>query len=1082
MQIFARARAAWAGWRAAEPVEPQAAPTAQQPTHTTSTPSDDDGAASVDSLDTVESSSADSSVVDCEGPRESEAPSDTTMASPDPAEDLSPFMLSRQARAVREASLKGMVWLGQAIAANDPKEAMMVLSVAPYLLNEPLSNGETPLQMAVSQGHAKLVALLLQCKHIDPNKPGAEGWTPLCLAAHKNEIAIAAKLIQHDRIQLNGTLPNKSSALYIAAAHDHRAIAQQLLRAGADIHQAKRGGFTPLHVAAHAGHVGMVRWLLQQPALWRHGSDGAGQRGDVTTDPAEVLNPRASNGQTPLILAVNQGRLGVVRLLLEQEGIDPNLLNAGGHGALHHAAAGGRTEVMAALLEHPDTEVDFHSDTGLPALFFALVNNKLEAAALLLNRGANIHWRARDDSHLLDALVHAHDSTAQWLLKRPELLHQNGKPVSLKAVLNQSSNHGVTVLQQTAMMGNTTLVQRLLSHGADPNRENDGGWTPLSRAVEEGHLDTAQRLLPLRQAGIDEPLATGRTLLCVAIGSGKLAIAAWLVIQGASILQANKDGSTPWHIACGHGMTAARWLLNEARRQLGVQANGFLNGRDAHGATALQRAAGANARDLVRFLLKQTHIDVKTADHEGWAPLHLAARNGARDTLLELLAHPGIDLFQKGPEGKTFLHCVAMCASPQPLLEAVSAHLSTAQFQTLKGTRDDFLCFPVSTAAEHGASQAVLNILRPAAAASPALQTRTTFQRGWILEGYGWHSRSAWADLGTKAGFQMHAIGDGDGGEALTFQKLQQLTFQPGDFVVVHAHSNWDADLKRVEVGLSEDAGIPLVEIARVLFERGVLKALFLGCEVNMAMTGLRNRFARDPMLWRPQKGATALEDLDYTLVGRKGPVASDLDVVAATLWLEDCAARRPQALAADSALLNRSVPPARTLRWNASTGTPAIVRRSRLHADRLGHLSPAEADRAKGELLHLSACDGRVQDARVLLERHQVDPNVRSLNGFTPLIYASSFGHTEMVAHLLQHNADVHLVDIGGRSALWHACSDGYAQAVELLLAAGADPHVDDARGVSAWGAARMKGHTAVLKLLPPPPTATATQRPSPP
>jgi ankyrin repeat protein len=69
----------------------------------------------------------------------------------------------------------------------------------------------------------------------------------------------------------------------------------------ADMH-----GTTPLGVAAHGNHEGVVRQLLSGPRKVN-------------------LNARDENGQTPLFNAAFCGHLGVVKALLGAEGIDIEL-------------------------------------------------------------------------------------------------------------------------------------------------------------------------------------------------------------------------------------------------------------------------------------------------------------------------------------------------------------------------------------------------------------------------------------------------------------------------------------------------------------------------------------------------------------------------------------------------------------------------------------------------------------------------------------------------------------------------------------------------------------------------------------
>ena len=67
-------------------------------------------------------------------------------------------------------------------------------------------------------------------------------------------------------------------------------------------------------------------------------------------------------------------------------------------------------------------------------------------------------------------------------------------------------------------------------------------------------------------------------------------------------------------------------------------------------------------------------------------------------------------------------------------------------------------------------------------------------------------------------------------------------------------------------------------------------------------------------------------------------------------------------------------------------------------------------------------------------------DPNVRFVNGETPLIRAARQGLEEGVEMLLDKGADIHLRDSRGRTALSHTLRSGNPQVVKLLVAAGAE------------------------------------------
>ncbi len=64
--------------------------------------------------------------------------------------------------------------------------------------------------------------------------------------------------------------------------------------------------------------------------------------------------------------------------------------------------------------------------------------------------------------------------------------------------------------------------------------------------------------------------------------------------------------------------------------------------------------------------------------------------------------------------------------------------------------------------------------------------------------------------------------------------------------------------------------------------------------------------------------------------------------------------------------------------------------------------------------------------------------------SGYTPLICASSFGHTECVRLLLQHKADIFILNKYGYSSLHYASANGQLTCVNLLVAASASQEID--------------------------------------
>jgi len=85
---------------------------------------------------------------------------------------------------------------------------------------------------------------------------------------------------------------------------------------------------------------------------------------------------------------------------------------------------------------------------------------------------------------------------------------------------------------------------------------------------------------------------------------------------------------------------------------------------------------------------------------------------------------------------------------------------------------------------------------------------------------------------------------------------------------------------------------------------------------------------------------------------------------------------------------------------------------------------------------LILAASSGNVELVKRLLDRKNLDINVKNQWGVTPLLGAVRYGHLEVVKMLLsREDVDIDVEDKGGSTALISANSFGYSEILKLLL-----------------------------------------------
>ena len=146
-----------------------------------------------------------------------------------------------------------------------------------------------------------------------------------------------------------------------------------------------------------------------------------------------------------------------------------------------------------------------------------------------------------------------------------------------------------------------------------------------------------------------------------------------------------------------------------------------------------------------------------------------------------------------------------------------------------------------------------------------------------------------------------------------------------------------------------------------------------------------------------------------------------------------------------------------------ATVGDVAVVRR------KLGEGAEVEDRTDDGyTLLHLAAYFGRLEVARLLLERG-ADPNAVAHNEsrVTPLHSAVSARHRDVAAVLLAFGASTNVVQHGGWTPLHAAAHNDDEATVDLLLLRGADPTRPADDGRTPIDMATEGGYGALAGLL---------------
>jgi len=307
---------------------------------------------------------------------------------------------------------------------------------------------------------------------------------------------------------------------------------KRLINAGADVDALDNDGITPLMCAVEEGEIAIVKLLLEKADVnvrSKYGDTALFFAQDVEIaqlllDKGALVDAQDNSEETPLINALNGNTGEDIAVLLLKYGANFHFFDFEGRTPLMRAVEYDYKDVFRWLLDHGADVNEKGESDDVTALILAAVYGRTEMVKLLLEKGALVNEEDCDgDTALICAIREGNGQIVDLLLDAGA--YPNVRVDGLPALI-------------WAFSYDVKLGEKMVEKGANPYWENEDGENAVVLAVKKGLTESVKRMVPAI-ADVDMCDQEGDTLLMLAVKREYPEIVEWLLQNHASVTLAN---------------------------------------------------------------------------------------------------------------------------------------------------------------------------------------------------------------------------------------------------------------------------------------------------------------------------------------------------------------------------------------------------------------------------------------------------------------------------------------------------------------------------------------------------------------
>lgn len=522
-----------------------------------------------------------------------------------------------------------------------------------------VSNGGTPLEIAIAVKNDKFVATLLE-NGADPEKHVST--EPPLIQALKSGQAVMANLLIDAGVSVEVKDDQRNTALMLAMSYDTQMAFDKILAKTIGVDELNANQATALLIASSLNDKRYFDKLLPR---------------------AKSLDAVDESRRSAIYFMVKSSDLSRVQALVKRQA-RMDIVSIHADSLLHVASTLQMTEY---LLQNSKFDMDLINGAKKSPLALAVESKNLDTARLLVKNGADYSFRFANNDTLLHAAISGGDEAMAIFLidlgidvsligsakKSALAIAVETKDLrSARLLVNAGADKSFrfagrnTLVHEAVKNRDEPMVRYLLGLNLSANLLNDDKESALALAVEAGDLNIARALVEYK-ANVDFQYVDNEYLLHKVIVNRDVEMLRLLVSRGAEVNNPNRG-------ALGFLALAVR-MKDLSLAKILVEGGADLAYRSLDDDSLLHLAVRANSDELVRYLIG-LGLDVNTKNFE----LETPAFSLGSILVAETLDRAGADFLVTGSSGK---HVLSV------LLEAGLPDLTLTKFLIKKGMKPE---------------------------------------------------------------------------------------------------------------------------------------------------------------------------------------------------------------------------------------------------------------------------------------------------------------------------------------------------------------------------------------------------------